>query len=473
MKKFLKSTLALFVAMLVVCSAFGINAFAAGSVITFSSSKVNVGDNVTVTISFKSDYDIVTSGATISYDASILRLVESDDEYGGGSGVIKMAHVGNAQKFVFKAIKAGNCTFKTYDCSVSDGNEDYSISGDSATLSVVDKTLSSNANLKSLRVSAGTLTPSFSKNVTSYSITIGPEVEQLTVGATTEDSDASVEVQGSKNMKFGENTRIVVVTAPNGTTKKYTLNITKLEQSVSSEPEETVVKPELAVNGEMLYVSNIEDAQKVSGFTASDYNFKGTTVKVLTNEDNGIILLNLVDLQGNSRGLYTYDATTDVAEKFEYIISAENMYVFAKKGEDVKLPAGFKESVAQINGTEMVVYVTEANDEFYLVYAKFNGSEPAFYLYDTVEKTLQRYVGGIVSVDTDVSVDEPNVDDKNFLDNILENKRNRLILIGSALVIGVVVLVLIIVLLVKSSKLDDYDEEDDDKEPFDFNFDDK
>ncbi len=468
MKKSLKSIIVLCVVAALICSTFVVTAFAAStSVIKFNSTKVNVGDNVKVTISFKADYDIVTSAATISYDSSVLKLVSSTDKYSGGSGVLKMAHVGNEQTFEFKAIKAGNCTFKTYDCSISDGNAEYTVSASSASLTVVDKALSANANLKSLRVSAGTLTPAFSKNVTSYNITIGPDVEQLTVGATTEDSSATVEVQGSKTMKFGENTRIVVVTAPNGTTKKYTLNITKLEQNVTSEPEENTVKPELAVNGEMLYVSNIDETMSVVGFNAVDYNFKGTTVKALTNEQNSIILLNLLDINDFSKGLFVYDAATDTAHKFEYITTTANMYVIVKKGDDVTVPVGFKESVVQINGNETVVYVTEGNDEIYLVYACINDAEPGFYVYDTVEKTMQRYFSGFASVDTQTPAEDP--DDKNILEQILENKNNRLILIGVALVIGVVVLVLIIVLLVKSSKLETEDD-DNDEESLDFKF---
>lgn len=469
MKKSLKTIIVFCVVTALICSTFVVTAFAAStSVIKFSSTKVNVGDNVKVTISFKADYDIVTSEATISYDSSVLKLVSSTDKYSGGSGVLKMAHVGNEQTFEFKAIKAGSCTFATRDCVISDGNAEYTVSGTSASLNVVNKALSSNANLKSLRVSAGTLTPAFSKNVTSYNITIGPDVEQLTVGATTEDSGASVEVQGSKTMKFGENTRIVVVTAPNGTTKKYTLNITKLEQDVTSKPEENTAKPELAVDGEMLYVANVDETMAIAGFNVVDYNFKGTNVKALTNAQNGIILLNLLDINDFSKGLFVYDAATDAAHKFEYITTASNMYVIVQKGDDVSIPAGFKESVAQINGNETVVYVTDSNSEVYLVYACFNDAEPGFYVYDTVEKTMQRYFGGFDSADTLAPTEDP--DEKNVLEQILENKNNRLILIGVALVIGVVVLVLIIVLLVKTSKLDDDQDDDDETEPLDFKF---
>ncbi|MBQ7045078.1 MAG: cadherin-like beta sandwich domain-containing protein [Clostridia bacterium] len=466
MKKLLKSVISVCIVIALLSATFAITAFAADtSVIKLSSSKVNVGDTVKVTVSFNSEYEVVTSQATLSYDSSVLKFVSSTDKYSGGSGTLKFAHVGNEQTFEFKAIKAGNCTLKTYDCMVSDGNAEYTVSGTSTTLSVVDKTLSSNANLKSLTVSAGSLTPAFSKNVTTYNITIGPDVKTLTVGAKPEDSDAKVDVEGSKTMKTGENTRVVVVTAPNGTTKRYTLNITKLEKesvssnNTSSSTEQPVIKPELAVDGEMLYVADVDKDTKVEGFTLGDYTFKGTVVKALINEQSGITLLNLIDINNFTRGLFVYDATTDTAQKFEFVINQANMYILVDKPESIALPLGFKESVAQIDGAETVVYITESNQEIYLVYAKFGDSEPDFYLYDTVEKTLQRYFGGLTTTQTQAPTQSAQ-DDKNAIDQILENKNYRFILIGFALVIGIVVLILIIVILVKSSKIDDDDDND-------------
>ena len=86
---------------------------------------------------------------------------------------------------------------------------------------------SSDAALKSLAVAEGTLTPAFSTANTSYSLSVSPETEKITVNAVQNFAKASVSI-GGYTLIQGETTPVsVVVTAENGSTKTYTIQVTR------------------------------------------------------------------------------------------------------------------------------------------------------------------------------------------------------------------------------------------------------
>ncbi len=88
---------------------------------------------------------------------------------------------------------------------------------------------SSNADLASLALSAGSLTPQFDKDVLAYTATVDNDVESLRVTAVAADAErATVVVTGGDNLQVGENILTVKVTAEDGTEKTYTIRVTRL-----------------------------------------------------------------------------------------------------------------------------------------------------------------------------------------------------------------------------------------------------
>jgi len=77
---------------------------------------------------------------------------------------------------------------------------------------------SSDATLKSLTVSKGTLTPAFNLNTKSYTLDVPNEVTSITINAIANYSAATVRGNGTKSLNVGENTFNIVVTAEDGTT---------------------------------------------------------------------------------------------------------------------------------------------------------------------------------------------------------------------------------------------------------------
>ncbi|PKN25690.1 MAG: hypothetical protein CVU65_07985 [Deltaproteobacteria bacterium HGW-Deltaproteobacteria-22] len=92
---------------------------------------------------------------------------------------------------------------------------------------------SMDADLATLTVSTGTLTPAFDASTTSYTVTVPNAVTTLTVTATAADSWASVEIMPAQPMALveGINGATVTVTAESGAQKVYTVVITRLSPS--------------------------------------------------------------------------------------------------------------------------------------------------------------------------------------------------------------------------------------------------
>ncbi|MBU1241695.1 SUMF1/EgtB/PvdO family nonheme iron enzyme [Myxococcota bacterium] len=89
---------------------------------------------------------------------------------------------------------------------------------------------SADANLTSLTVTSGTLTPAFSATTTTYTVTVPLAVTSLTVAVTAADGPwATVAVSPSQPMtlSLGANPAMVTVTAESGEQKEYTVMITQ------------------------------------------------------------------------------------------------------------------------------------------------------------------------------------------------------------------------------------------------------
>lgn len=87
---------------------------------------------------------------------------------------------------------------------------------------------SGNANLSSLKVDGGEISPAFNKNTTYYEVSVPFSIENLNVKASAEDGKARVSVSGAEGL-IAEGTKdvVVTVTAENGARKTYTIKVTR------------------------------------------------------------------------------------------------------------------------------------------------------------------------------------------------------------------------------------------------------
>ena len=84
---------------------------------------------------------------------------------------------------------------------------------------------SSNADISKLSLSVEGL--SFKSNQTTYNITVGEDINNISVKVTLAHSKATYSISGNKNLKAGNNVIKIVVTAENGTKKTYKINVNK------------------------------------------------------------------------------------------------------------------------------------------------------------------------------------------------------------------------------------------------------
>ena len=92
---------------------------------------------------------------------------------------------------------------------------------------------SSNANLKMLGIKPNDFS-GFKATKTSYDVTVSTNVTEVEVYATAQDEGATVQGTGKKKLDEGKTVLDVTVTAEDGTTKKYTINITRSDTNQSS-----------------------------------------------------------------------------------------------------------------------------------------------------------------------------------------------------------------------------------------------
>ena len=95
---------------------------------------------------------------------------------------------------------------------------------------------STDSTLSSLSIAEGAITPEFNKDVKEYAITVPNEVTKLNITATPTDSKASVSVTEYEELKEGENTITISVTAEDGTTKTdYVIKATRQKKELALE----------------------------------------------------------------------------------------------------------------------------------------------------------------------------------------------------------------------------------------------
>ena len=152
------------------------------------------------------------------------------------------------------------------------------------------------ATLKSLSLSSGTLTPAFDPATTSYTANVGNSVTNVTITATANDTKANVAGNGTKTLVEGVNTFTVTVTAENGSTASYTVTITRAGAAASTD---ATLKSLFLSSGTLApafdqattsYTANVDNSVSNVTITATandtKANVAGAGVKTLNVGDN-------------------------------------------------------------------------------------------------------------------------------------------------------------------------------------------
>lgn len=146
--------------------------------------------------------------------------VNGNDVVSGNNEAIPLSY--GATTITIEVTAEDGITKKVYTVTVNRANPDP---------------LDSNADLKNISFSKGTLTPAFAPNVFAYTMNVASQVSSIDVQPTTDFKKATTKVNGISGNKtvplnYGANTITIEVTAEDGVTKKtYTVTVNRAKPS--------------------------------------------------------------------------------------------------------------------------------------------------------------------------------------------------------------------------------------------------
>ena len=293
------------------------SANAATASINANKTSANVGDSVKVTVSINAaSWNLKVSGSAsdtiVGYNSDgenqkTTKTYTIDTKKAGTYKVSLSGDITDANDQNSKISKEISISIKEKDTNVVDNNKN------------TETKKSNNANLKTLGVTPKQYDFSgFNKNKTSYSTTVPASVNSLTVVAKAEDSKAKVNVSGNSGFETGSNNKISIkVTAEDGTTKTYTIKVTKL--ATDEELPGNLIDEELYLNS--LSITGIElspaFSKDVFSYTANlnDESVNEVTVNAKANNNKAKIEItgnkNLVNGENTINIVLTLDGKTE------------------------------------------------------------------------------------------------------------------------------------------------------------------
>ena len=226
----------LFLAVIII---FSPKSQAAGLVINFSKSTANVGDTITVTVTgqgIAGRADLTVSGPATLSESSVWVDNNSASVTANitGEGSVRITATPTSMADSTTEVAYTEPTAGTITVSSSSSSTSTSTGSSSTTSTETEE--SSNANLSNLGIRPNDFS-GFQPGTTTYNVTVPEDVDSVEVYATAQDSSATVSGTGNQTLQYGANVLNVVVTAENGTTKTYTINVNR-EEAEEEETEE-------------------------------------------------------------------------------------------------------------------------------------------------------------------------------------------------------------------------------------------
>ena len=466
MKKTFRNIISLGIIVLLLLGMATFSISAASTSISLSTSSITVGSKLSVTVSLNAGEEIVGATMFLSYNPEIIEWINTGGDFEGGAGLIKIfldpesGATKDSKVLNFNTIKPGTSDITLKDC-IYVGNDftEHPVDGRTVNVTVKDATKSGDANLKSLRLAHGTLSPQFSKDVTSYTATIPYSVTECKVYTRTSDLSAQVAVEGSATMKVGENTRTVVVTAANGTQKRYKIVITRLPEGEGDQPTEEPQENsnKVVISGtDYEILSDLGGIAVPKGFLIAESEYNGTKVATLEDENGKYLIYYLKNTKDNKNEPFVLDEDTKSFKKLPYITSGNDFYILEDVDDTKGIPVGTQISSVNINGNFVSGFIPE-NDNmvgFYYVTCYIDGVS-GFYRYDSEMNTIQREMGLIFGENT-MSFDVEETGDNFFARFGKLNTAAKLVVIGVVLIFVIIIALIVIVIIqaVKSRKRD-------------------
>lgn len=356
---------------------------AATGTISVSSNRtqVTVGNTVTFTVKVSTNTGMVAFQYNINYDSSLLTLTSGN---ASGAPTFNNSTKNLTYTFTFKAKKAGTATFKfNADGAAFDTDDEVTFASASKSVTIITQqqlqnSYSKNNYLSKLGVDGYSITPNFNKETLEYNLTVENNIRSINVTGTKEDSRSTVSGLGKHDLEEGTNKINIVVTAENGSSRTYTLNVTVKELT----PIVVAVYDQ-----ELTVVRKKELLQKPSGpYDETVIKINEEEVPAFYNEITDTTLVGLKDESGNI-ALYIYkDGKYSIYKSFSF----DSVIIIPTENKD--MPKGFVKTSLTLEDQELEAYKEEDNDNFYLLNGiNINTGKENLYQYNKEENSLQIY----------------------------------------------------------------------------------
>lgn len=269
---------------------------------------------------------------------------------------------------------------------------------------------SKNNDLASLSISQGKLSPEFSSDTTSYKVNLPADIEKITMNAKAKDDKATVSGDGEKTLKAGKNECSIIVTAENGSTKTY-----KIEMYVDEKP----LVYTMFNDTKLGVVRNIDGIDVPKGFTETKVKIDNKEVIAWTNKKIDKTIVYLSDEQ-NNKSFYLYE-NGKVNSSFAYRkMLGRELYVVDVPSDKQSIK-GMKYQKVTIDETELNGWIYEDKDfkNYIVIYVMNINGNMEYYQYEKTQNTLQLYSGAAAISQQKYEQQMKNLDDYKSFNTIM------------------------------------------------------
>ncbi len=210
--------------------------FAASFNVTTSTSTLEIGGTANIVINgsdLAGRFNISSSNAGVASVGTTSVFLDNNSATvvvtakAAGTAVITIAPAsGNVSDSSGNDI-SGTIGTKTISITVKEKATNNNTGNNNNNSGGTSNTTNGNANLKKLVPNYEGLSPNFNPDVTRYSLTVPSTATKLGLTVQVAQQGAKYWIEGDENLKNGDNTVTITVTATNGTKKVYTIIVTR------------------------------------------------------------------------------------------------------------------------------------------------------------------------------------------------------------------------------------------------------
>lgn len=407
-----------------------VNASSGTISVTSSASTVVVGNTFKVTVKISSSAALGSWQYTISYDSNKVKLQSGTSnvvDYGDGTTKSK------SYTYTFKALSSGstNITVKSYRAYAWDESL-MTLSAGSKTVKLITQddliaSYSKDNKLKSITVGEYALTPAFNPDTLEYTVSVPSNIEKITLNAEVNDKSATLTGIGEKEVSEGDNIFELLVTAENGSQRKYKINV-KVE-----DPNPITVETTDGKTGTI--VKRASTLTKPNTFNETTININGEEIPAFISDITKLTLVG-IKIEGEEEiNLYIYDETNNTYTPYKEL-TFNNIIIYPK--EYSEYPQNYQKYEIELNGEKLTGYKIDKNSDFFLIYGiNIETGEENIYKIDTKENTISRYT------------DEESV----YLNGTIKNLQFIIIVLGAESILLLIILICVLISKNKSKKL--------------------